>query len=147
MKNLTGILLLMGLGTLMALAADSKLGEVEAVRQAERAWAQAALKGDAAALDKILADDMTHTHGGGRTESKAQFLEAIRSGAQKYEAIDYDEIKVRVYGSTAIVTSEPNIRTVNSGVPSSSHSRFLHVYVKQGGAWRLVAHQSTRITP
>ena len=147
MKNLTCILLLMGLGTLLAPGADGKPGEAEAVRQAERAWAQAALKGDAAALDKILADDMTHTHGGGRTESKAQFLEAIRSGAQKYEAIDYDEIKVRVYGSTAIVTSEPNIRTVNSGVPSGSHSRFLHVYVKQGGAWRLVAHQSTRITP
>ena len=147
MKKLTCILLLIGLGSLMALGADSKPGEAEAVRQAERAWAEAALKGDAAALDKILGDDMTHTHGGGRTESKAQFLEAIRSGAQKYEAIDYGEMKVRVYGSTAIVTSEPNIRTVNSGVPSSSHSRFLHVYVKQGGAWRLVAHQSTRITP
>jgi uncharacterized protein (TIGR02246 family) len=147
MKNLTCIFFLVGLGTLLALAADGKPGDAEAVRQAERAWAQAALKGDAAALDKILADDMTHTHGGGRTETKAQFLEAIRSGAQKYEAIDYDEIKVRVYGSTAIVTSEPNIRTVNSGVPSGSHSRFLHVYVKQGGAWRLVAHQSTRITP
>lgn len=147
MKNLTCILLLMGLGVWMAPGADTQPGEAEAIRRAERAWAQAALKGDAAALDKILADDMTHTHGGGRTESKAQFLEAIRSGAQKYEAIDYDEIKVRVYGSTAVVTSEPNIRTVNAGVPSGSHSRFLHVYVKQGGAWRLVAHQSTRITP
>ena len=145
MKNLTCILFLIGLGA--ALAADGKPPEAEAVRQAERAWAQAALKGDAAALDKILADDMTHTHGGGRTESKAQFLEAIRSGAQKYEAIDYGEINVRVYGNTAIVTSEPNIRTINSGQPSSSHSRFLHVYVKQGGVWRLVAHQSTRMTP
>ena len=144
MTNLTCIFLL-ALGA--ALAADSKPADAEAVRQAEHAWAQAALKGDAAAFEKILADDMTHTHGGGRTESKAQFVEAIRSGAQKYEAIDYEEIKVRVYGSTAIVTSEPNIRTVNSGVPSSSHSRFLHVYVKQGGVWRLVAHQSTRITP
>ncbi len=144
MKKLTCIFFLLALGA--ALAA-SKPGDAEAVRQAEHAWAQAALKGDAGALDKILADDMTHTHGGGRTESKAQFLEAIRSGAQKYEAIDYGEIGVRVYGATAIVTSEPNIRTVNSGQPSSSHSRFLHVYVKQGGAWRLVAHQSTRITP
>ena len=144
MKNLTCILLLMGLA---ALAAEGKPAEAEAVRQAERAWAQAAIKGDAAALDKILADDLTHTHGGGRTETKGQFLEAIRSGAQKYEAIDYDEINVRVYGSTAIVTSEPHIRTINAGQPSSSHSRFLHVDVKRGGMWRLVAHQSTRMTP
>ena len=135
----------MGLGALPGAAA--KPSDIEAVRQAEHAWAQAAIKGDAAALDKILADDLTHTHGGGRTETKAQFLEAIRSGAQKYEAIDYGEIKVRIYGLTAIVTSEPNIRTVNSGQPSSSHSRFLHVFVKQGGKWRLVAHQSTRMTP
>ena len=135
----------MGLGAL--LGAEGKPADAEAVRQAEHAWAQAAIKSDAAALDKILGDDLTHTHGGGRTESKAQFLEAIRSGAQKYEAIDYGEINVRIYGSTAIVTSEPNIRTVNSGQPSSSHSRFLHVFVKQGGTWRLVAHQSTRITP
>ncbi len=135
----------MGLGSLLGAAA--KPADIEAVRQAEHAWAQAAIKGDAAALDKILADDLTHTHGGGRTETKAQFLEAIRSGTQKYEAIDYGEINVRIYGSTAIVTSEPNIRTVNSGQPSGSHSRFLHVFVKQGGTWRLVAHQSTRITP
>jgi len=144
MKNLICILLLTGVGAV--LAAESKPADVEAVRHAEHAWAQAAIKGDVAALDKILADDLTHTHGGGRTESKAQFLEAIRSGTQKYEAIDYGEINVRVYGSTAIVTSEPNIRTVNSGQPSSSHSRFLHVFVKQGGTWRMVAHQSTRIT-
>jgi uncharacterized protein (TIGR02246 family) len=145
MKNLICTLLLIGFPA--AIAAEGKPADAEAVRQAERTWAQAAIKGDAAALDKILADDLTHTHGGGRTESKAQFLEAIRSGAQKYEAIDYGEINVRVYGSTAIVTSEPNIRTVNSGQPSSSHSRFLHVFVKQGGTWRLVAHQSTRMTP
>jgi uncharacterized protein (TIGR02246 family) len=147
MKNLTRILFLAGVLISIALGADSKPGDAEAARQAERAWAQAAIKGDVAALDKILADDLTHTHGAGRTESKAQFLEAIRSGAQKYEAIDYGEINVRVYGATAIVTSEPNIRTVNSGQPSSSHSRFLHVYVKQSGMWRLVAHQSTRMTP
>ncbi len=145
MKNLICILLLMGVAAV--LGAEGKASDVDAVRQAEHAWAQAAIKGDVAALDKILADDLTHTHGGGRTESKAQFLEAIRSGTQKYEAIDYGEINVRVYGSTAIVTSEPNIRTVNSGQPSSSHSRFLHVFVKQGETWRMVAHQSTRITP
>jgi uncharacterized protein (TIGR02246 family) len=128
-------------------AAESNSGAADAVRQAEHSWAQAAIRGDAAALDKILSDDLTHTHGGGRTETKTQFLEAIKSGAQKYEAIDYGQIDVRVYGNTAIVTSEPNIRTVNSGQPSSSHSRFLHIYVKQQGAWRLVAHQSTRMTP
>jgi len=142
MKIIASSLLAIG----MLLGADMKSGDADAVRQAERAWAQAALKGDVAALGQVLSDDLTYTHGSGRPENKAQYLEAIRSGAQKYEALDYDDVTVRVYGNTAVVNSELHIRTVSSGQLSSSHSRFLHVYVKQGNVWRMVAHQSTRIT-
>ena len=52
--NLTCMLLLMGLCVWMALGADSQPGEAEAVRRAEQAWAQAALKGDALIVGLML---------------------------------------------------------------------------------------------
>ena len=122
-------------------------GPDESVRQAEKAWADATMKGDAAALERVLADDLTYTHSSGRSETKAEFINALRSGAMKYEAIEYGEMKVRVYGNTAILTTDAKVKVVSRGQPNSFQLRLLHVYVKNKPGWQLTAHQSTRLTP
>jgi len=147
---MSGILiaLTVALGLVSTAAAAKKPGKVEAaVRQAERHWASATIKGDAAALERLLADDLTYTHSSARTETKGQFIEALNTGTMKYEAIDYDEIVVRVYGRTAVVTANPKVRLVSRGQPASFQVRILHVWVKGPGGWQMAAHQSTRLNP
>src|SRR5206468_2297733 len=76
------------------IAADAKT--VEAVKNAERAWAAATVKGDAATLGNLLADDLTYTHSTGDTDTKKQFI-ANLSGARKYHKIEYESLDARLY--------------------------------------------------
>jgi len=61
------------------LAADAKT--VEAVKSADRAWADATVKGDAAALQNLLADDLTYTHSNGETDTKKIYVDNLAGRA------------------------------------------------------------------
>jgi ketosteroid isomerase-like protein len=139
-------ILLLGLlaGTAL-MAADSKT--VEAVKNADRAWAAATVKGDAAALQNLLADDLTYTHSNGETDSKKIYIDNL-SGARKYHKIDYESLDARIYagGNAAVATAVVRIETSQKGGPvSPAHLRLLHTWVHQNGRWQLVAHQSLRL--
>src|SRR5207245_2680344 len=69
----------------------------------------ALLKGDVAAWGKLMADDYTSIGADGKVLSKAEVVDAIRAGKIKYESIDTSEIKVRVYGDTAVLTHTSSI--------------------------------------
>ncbi|MCU1273672.1 MAG: SnoaL-like domain protein [Bryobacterales bacterium] len=113
--------------------------------QLDRDWADATVHGDLAKLDRLLSDDMTYTHSGGATDTKQQFLDGLRSGKRKYESIEFREVNVRQYGNAAIVTSRPQVHVISDGHDTRFSPRFLHVWVKQNGSWRLAAHQSTNV--
>jgi ketosteroid isomerase-like protein len=68
------------------------------------------------------------------------------AGKTTYEAFDVDDLAVRIYGDTAVVTgrSSPKGRTAK-GEPIRGQYRFLRVWVKRGGSWQVVAFQGTRI--
>lgn len=130
-------------GTL--LAADGKT--IEAVKSADRAWAAATVKGDAAALQNLLADDLSYTHSNGETDTKKIYIDNL-AGARKYHKIDYESLDARLYtnGSAAVVTAVVRIETSQKGGPvNPAHLRFVHVWIHQKGRWQLVAHQSLRL--
>jgi ketosteroid isomerase-like protein len=106
---------------------------------------QAALKGDVATYDKLLADDYTSISVLGTASNKAQILENIKSGRLKFEAIDVSDMKVRVYGDTALVNSVVNVKGHLGDADVSGQWRSVRVWVKRNGQWRSVLFQATRI--
>ncbi|MBI3281817.1 MAG: nuclear transport factor 2 family protein [Acidobacteria bacterium] len=96
-------------------------------------------------LERILADELVYTHGSGLVESKSQYIQALRSGHQKYASVQHGSLKTRTYGNTAVVTGEVRMTGSTKGEPFDSRLRMTHVWVKQGPHWRLVAHQTTRL--
>ena len=127
------------------LAADAKT--VEAVKSADRAWADATVKGDAAALQNLLADDLTYTHSNGETDTKKIYVDNL-AGARKYHRIEYESLDARLYanGDAALVTAVGRFETSQKGGPvNAAHLRFIHVWIHQKGRWQLVAHQSLRL--
>ncbi|PYV13713.1 MAG: hypothetical protein DMG07_13645 [Acidobacteria bacterium] len=105
------------------IAADAKT--VEAVKNAERAWAAATVKGDAAALGNLLADDLTYTHSTGDTDTKRQFI-ANLSGARKYHKIEYESLDARLY----LNGTAPRRARLTSACYTSGSIR------RTGGSWR-----------
>jgi len=129
----------------LSLAALAQNAE-EQVKQADRRWAEATIKMDIPTLEQLLADDLTYTHSSGRSETKTEFLTAIKTQSLKYEALEPQEVKVRVHGNMAVLNSLASMTVRPAGGQSNTfRARILRVYMRDKGAWRLTAHQSTRI--
>lgn len=83
-------------------------GDEQAVRQLINDLAAALSKNDVAALDRIYADDYMVTNENGVMSDKATRLAAIKSGALKFESVNFTEIKVNVYGDAAVARFRGN---------------------------------------
>jgi ketosteroid isomerase-like protein len=117
-------------------AADS--GDAQALAQIEREWSAILTRGDAAALDRLLAEDFLGLapDGSGRLLDKAQWLALVRADTSRPAyAVEEGDLTVRVYGSTALVW----LMVTAKGETGTERQRFLDVYVKQDGRWRPVA--------
>ncbi len=96
-------------------------------------------KNDAAALDKIYADDYTLVTQTGEIATKAQRIEAIKSGEIKFENVVFSDIKVRGYGDTAVAIAGSKGKSTNKGKTSETSFRITFVAHKTKDGWRLVS--------
>jgi len=106
-------------------------------------YKQALLKRDAAALSKVLSDDLTYTHSSNLHQDKTAVLESLK-GTSFQEAIDYKDLKVRQYGNTAVVTGDVDFRNNTAGVVAVSKLYITFVLVKGPQGWQIVDRQATK---
>jgi hypothetical protein len=102
---------------------------------------------DLAFLESILADDLTYTHSGGRTDTKASFIKLIAEPTHSYLGVDYSQEEVVPCGpDAACVRGRAQIRLLRAGGEKVSYPvLFLVVYTQREGRWQMVAWQATRI--
>lgn len=111
----------------------------------ERAWLDAYLKRDVAAMERIESDDFTITHANGQVITKAQEIASLKRSTTADSSMSFstEDTKVRVYGDTAVLTGI----FVSKSKDSTERSRYTDVYVKRNGQWQVVASQLTRLAP
>jgi ketosteroid isomerase-like protein len=136
------LILLLLSGIVLSAASPDPKTEKE-VLAAMDAYKQAMMKKDAAALAKIVSDDLTYTHSSNLHQDKAALLASLKENTI-VEAIDFKDLKVRVYGGTALVKGDVDFRNNAAGVVTVSKLNVLHVLVKGPQGWQLVARQATR---
>jgi ketosteroid isomerase-like protein len=132
----------------LALAAPlfaQKSSVADHIKKLEQDRAQAVVKGDTAALDRMTSDDYVFTDFTGRTRKKQDTISAIKAGDIKMESYDLDDLDVHVYGNAAVITGKATTKGTIGGQDASGSYRFTRVYVKQAGAWKSVAYQQTKI--
>lgn len=115
------------------------------IKALEETRNQAVLKGDVAALDRMTSDDYTFITLRGELRTKAEILKGFASGAFKYQSREISDLKVRLYGDTAVVTGRSSQKGTENGKDYSGAYWFTRVYVKQNGRWVSVALQTTLI--
>jgi len=128
-------------------ANDASLSTEEQIKSIEEERNRAILSGDAATLDRMTAEDYTFITLRGELRTKAEIVKGFQSGAFKYESRTISELKVRVYGDTAVVTGRSTQKGEENGKDYSGDYRFTRVYVKDKGRWITVALQTTPIRP
>ena len=116
-----------------------------ALRQIEQELTDAMLKGDASAVERHYGDAFAFTTPDGEVMTKAQVVSNVKTGAAKFESSKFEDMKVQVYGDSAVVTSLTTDKGTVNGVDVSGRYRWMDVFVRRGGRWQLVAAQGTRV--
>jgi hypothetical protein len=145
----TRLLASFGLGLLFCLMGSVKAESLSAASAEGCAhqWASCVGQAQADGLNKILDDSYQHIHGTGLVENKEEFLGALRSGARKYEPIQLEDVKTRLFGECAVVTGKFALKVSIKGKMMEGVNRFSFVVVQTPQGPKIVSFQATAIKP
>jgi ketosteroid isomerase-like protein len=116
------------------------------IEQLEEVWRAAMLKSNSAAMENLLAEDYTGITAKGAIQTKEQAVANLKSGALQVTALVTSDRKVRVYGSTAVVTSVAELTGGKSDPEVTGRYRYTRVYVRNPqGVWKIVSFEASRI--
>ena len=131
-------------GQTMSQKANRNRGIEQELRGLESQWQEALTRRDVAILDRLMADEYVLTTVSGEVVNKARVLAEVKSANAPAEVRNTD-VAVRVYRDVAIVTGLVLISGKFNDKDVSTRSRYIKVYVKRQGQWRVVAAQATLI--
>jgi ketosteroid isomerase-like protein len=118
------------------------------VEQLEQAWRTAEMNSDIDAMDKLLSDDYVGITMTGQVVTKTQQLDRMRRRTLVLTKIDSQDVKVKLIGSTAIVTSLSEVEGTNDGEPMHGKFRSTRVYSRlPTGVWKITNFEATRVGP
>ena len=122
---------------------DSNSNDEKVVAALDTEYQAAVQANDAAAMDRILADDFVLVTGRGTIYTKANLLEEARAKKVIYEHQEDSQQKVRVWGNTAVITALLWAKGTNQGKPFEYRLWFSDTYVRTPAGWRYVFGQAS----
>ena len=133
------------LGVVPAFAAAS--ADEDAVAKSVEAFRVAHLAADAKALDALCTAELSYSHSDGRVEDKATFIANATDGKTKFLSLEYQDPKIRVVGTAAIVRFHwvAEGQAVADGKKSATNLHILMNWQKQGADWKLLSRAATKL--
>jgi len=104
---------------------------------------EALVKVDMATLNKLTPNDYTFIDRRGNFLDKKEALGRVQSGQAKMISMTSSDLKIRLYGNTAVLTGRTDVKATMNGRDNSGAVLFTRVYVRRGGRWESVAYQQT----
>ena len=123
-------------------ARDSVVAEIKKLEQQRL---DAGVRKDLAFYADATADDYMQIDWDGKILDKPATLERIKSSYAKLTANTADEMVVRVFGDTAVLTALAHPKGDLDGQDFGGAVRYTRVYVKRNGRWQVTHFQQTRV--
>jgi len=111
------------------------------ITRLEHEWVSAIVKKDTAAISRLLADDFSGTTDD-QIYSKADAIDDVKNGT--HESLELDNINVRLFSDTAVVTMGQTEKSRHGDADFSGHYLFTDVWAKKNGEWIAVASHGSR---
>ena len=137
----------LAIGLLGIAPAFAESPDAEAVAKKVEAFRAAQVAADAKAFDALCAAQLSYSHSDGRVEDKAAFIANATNGKSKFLSLAYEDPKVRVVGTAAIVRFHwvAESQSVADGKKSNTNLHILMNWQKQGADWKLLSRASTKL--
>lgn len=117
--------------------------DADALIAAEKVRAAALVAADKEATAGLLAEEFTYTHSTGRVDTRDSYLAAFGTN-YRFLTVEQSDVSVRQYGDAAVLAGNLDTLLVpKHGEQRLSRLRFMSVWARQDGAWKLIAFQNT----
>jgi ketosteroid isomerase-like protein len=129
-----------------ARGADRQADAAELTRLSN-AWDAAIVAKREKAIADNMAEDFRIIDGHGNVDGKAGFVRDILDPKLKIDPYGVDDFEVRLYGDVALLSGHTLMTGTYDGEKFTSNYRYIDIYVKRGGAWKIVSVQITKYPP
>jgi ketosteroid isomerase-like protein len=126
-------------------ATKSGNGVEDVILKIEHQWAEAWVKRDIDSMKRFVAPDWTAATEDGELTNKVQFDADLKNGVLTFESLKIDDMKVRIYGDTVIVSGVETEKSKYKDKDTSGTYRFTDVFVRRDGQWRAIASHISRV--
>ncbi len=113
--------------------------------KAAAAFDLAQVKGDGAALARLLADDYLLINSQDKCEDKAQFIADYTAKGFTMEPFAIDDQVIKVWSDGAVLGSAVTMKGLSGGRPYAVRIRFSDIWAKRDAQWRVIYTHANRV--
>jgi len=120
--------------------------DIQQLKRIQQQLAAAWVARDRNTIERLVAPDWIVTHVAGQRLTRPDVLrDMLESSATGVESMTVDEVDVRLFGDTAVVTGRTHARGVQAGAAFDVTLRFTDVFVLRSDEWQAVASHASLI--
>jgi ketosteroid isomerase-like protein len=131
----------------MAASAENRERDVAELTRLSDAWDKAIIRKDEKAIADNMAEDFRQIDPRANLETKKSFVAGILDPKLTIDPYTVEEFEVRLYGDTALLSGRTHMTGKYDGEVFESNYRYIDIYVRRNGKWKIVSVQITRIPP
>jgi len=108
------------------------------------AWDKAIVAKDRAAIAANMAEDFRQIGGDASVEDKAAFVADLMAADFHIDPYTVEGFNVRLYGDIALLSGTIGMTGHSQGKPFASHFRYIDIYARTSGVWKIVSVQISK---
>jgi ketosteroid isomerase-like protein len=144
-KTHAALLLTVGCATVAPAPAPDRRDAVAELTRLSDAWDKAIIRKDRAAIADNMSEDFRQIDSGGGVAGKAQFVSELLAGDLTIDPYTVEDFDVRIYGDVALLSGHTRMTGREGGKPFATHYRYIDVYRRIDGKWKVCSVQTTRM--
>lgn len=109
------------------------------------AWDKAIVRQDRAAIEANMHAGFFQIGSRGERSARAEFINDLMDPKLKIAPYVVENLEVHLHGNTALLTATTRMTGQYDGKPFNTHYRYIDVYLRENGAWKIVSVQTTGI--
>ncbi len=124
---------------------DAQTRDIAQLSRQADAWDKAIVRKDRPAIEANMADDFRQIDGDADIETKTAFVTGLVSPKLTINPYTVEDFEVRLYGDVALLSGRTQMTGSYDGKPFASHYRYIDIYVRSNGVWKIASVQITKM--